>query len=248
MKAFFSTIVVCILIANSTDAQDRAKYTALIDEAWALYESKDYLKSGQTYNAAFRSWGDKGMIGDRYNSACSWALAGEADSSFVQLFRIAEKGNYTNLNHISVDPDLESLYGDSRWDEVISLVKANKDKAEANLNKPLVAILDTIYQEDQKYRMQISEIEEKYGRQSEVMQALRRIKARQACGSNTNFSIPPFVPHSPQQLPHFQFHSLELHRQFRFRFRSLPVVCWHAHSLPPSLPCAALCRHQTLCQ
>ena len=72
------------------------------------------------------------MIGDRYNSACSWALAGEADSSLVQLFRIAEKGNYTNLNHISVDPDLESLYGDSRWDEVISLVKANKDKAEAN--------------------------------------------------------------------------------------------------------------------
>ncbi len=34
-----------------------------------------------------------------------------------------------------------------------------KEKAEANLDKPLVAILDTIYQEDQKYRQQIEGIE-----------------------------------------------------------------------------------------
>jgi len=52
------------------------------------------------------------------------------------------------------------------WEKLINEVKANKDEYEKDLDKPLVAILDTIYQSDQAYRRQISEIEEKYGRES----------------------------------------------------------------------------------
>ena len=39
----------------------------------------------------------------------------------------------------------------------------NKTKTEKNLNKTLVAILDTIHEKDQKYRIQEIEIEKKYG-------------------------------------------------------------------------------------
>ena len=53
-----------------------------------------------------------------------------------------------------------------------SLVKANKVKAEANLEKPLVAILDTIYRDDQQYRMQISEIEKEHGWDAPEMRKL----------------------------------------------------------------------------
>ena len=48
----------------------------------------------------------------------------------------------------------------------------NNEKKEANLDNELVAILDTIHTEDQKYRMQSNEIEKKYGWNSDEMKAL----------------------------------------------------------------------------
>lgn len=92
------------------------------------------------------------------------------DSAFFQLDRIATKSNYTNIGHITNDTDLNSLHDDKRWQPLLALIKANKDKEEANLDKSLVAILDTVYIEDQKYRQQIDQIEEKYGWQSKEMQ------------------------------------------------------------------------------
>lgn len=163
--------VLTLFVFNFTFGQESEKYSELIKTAWSLYESKDYLKSGEKYSEAFIALGGKGMLNDRYNAACSWALANKPDSAFVQLFKIAENGNYTNYGHITTDSDLNSLHSDERWTKVIEIVKTNKEKAEANLDKPLVAILDTIYQEDQKYRLQINEIEEKYGWESDEMKA-----------------------------------------------------------------------------
>jgi len=163
--------ILFLLAYNQIFGQDREKYTLLIKTATNLYESKDYLKSGEKYSEAFVALGGKGMVNDRYNAACSWALANQLDSAFVQLLKIAENGNYTNYGHITKDTDLNSLHGDKRWTRVIEIVKANKDKAEAGLDKSLVEILDTIYLEDQKYRQQIKGIEEKYGWESQEMKA-----------------------------------------------------------------------------
>jgi hypothetical protein len=171
MKKLTFLIVLSLLITNLTFGQDREKYSELIKEAWNLYQNQDFLLSGQKYSEAFTALGGKGMINDRYNAACSWALANKVDSAFIQLFKIAEKGNYTNLGHITTDSDLNSLHSDDRWNKVIGIVKANKEEAEKDLDKPLVATLDTIYQEDQTYRRRIGDIEEKYGRDSEEMKA-----------------------------------------------------------------------------
>lgn len=171
MKKLTVLTILSLFVFNFTFGQDREKYSELIKTAWSLYESKDYLKSGEKYSEAFVALCGKGMVNDRYNAACSWALANKPDSAFVQLFKIAEKGNYTNYGHITTDTDLNLLHRDERWSKVIEIVKANKEKAEANLDKPLVAILDTIYQEDQKYRQQIKGIEEKYGWESDEMKA-----------------------------------------------------------------------------
>jgi hypothetical protein len=149
-------------------AQDNA-YNALVDEAEKLYNAKEYLRSGQTYSKAFAANDGKGFVPDRYNAACSWALAGNKDSAFVQLEKIARNGNYSNLNHMLADTDLSILHNDKKWDEVVAIVKKNKDKKEENLNKPLVAMLDTVMMTDQKPRMQIDEIEKKYGRDSKEM-------------------------------------------------------------------------------
>ena len=171
MKKVTALTILCLFVLNSVFAQDREKYSELIKTAWSLYESEDYLKSGTKYSEAFVALGGKGMINDRYNAACSWALANKPDSAFIQLFKIAENGNYTNLGHITTDSDLNSLHNEDQWTKVIAIVKANKEKAEANLDKPLVAMLDTIYQEDQKYRQQIDGIQEKYGWESDEMKA-----------------------------------------------------------------------------
>lgn len=164
-------LVLAFLPATLAFAQLGDSYPKLIEEAWQHYKNKGYLESAKTYTKAFASAGDLGDITDRYNAACSWALAGKPDSAFVQLFRIARSGYYTNIQHLGTDTDLLTLHDDSRWSEVLTLVKANKEKEEANYDKPLVAKLDTIFQEDQTYRKQIGEIEKKYGNDSKEMQA-----------------------------------------------------------------------------
>lgn len=155
--------------------QDQQKYSELTAVAWGLYEQGLYLGSAKAYSEAFEALGGKGFVNDRYNAACSWALAGEVDSAFVQLFKIANNGNYTNYGHITTDKDLNSLHEDPRWPEVTEIIRKNKEKEEEHLDKELVAMLDTIFEDDQKYRREIAEIEKKYGWESDEMQAQWKI-------------------------------------------------------------------------
>ncbi|CAM4386812.1 DUF6624 domain-containing protein [Flavobacterium terrigena] len=177
-KTFFITLLILISSSN-TFGQDFKKYNELVNEAMSFYDSKDYHKAGEKFSEAFEVNDKKASVNARYNAACSWALANEKDLAFVQLFNIVEKGNYTNIDHITKDTDLISLYKDKRWKKVIKKVKDNKEKAEAKLDKKLVAKLDTIYQEDQDYRMQIKGLEEKYGRESNELKAHWKVIAKQ---------------------------------------------------------------------
>jgi hypothetical protein len=67
------------------------------------------------------------------------------------------------------------LHKNKRWDKLIAQVKSNKEEAEKDFDKPLVTILESIYIEDQSYRKQIGDIEEKYGRDSKEMKAHWRL-------------------------------------------------------------------------
>jgi hypothetical protein len=169
MKKTTLFTIIGFLMINLSFGQENEKYSELINEGWKLYQTKEYLKSAEKYSEAFNVSKGEEKSSDRYNAACSWALANKIDSSFIQLFKIVKYHNYTNYNHITTDTDLTNLYSDKRWGEIVELVKANKEKEEENYDKPLVSILDTIYKVDQTYRRQIKGIEEKYGRESEEM-------------------------------------------------------------------------------
>lgn len=164
--------LISLVVSLPLIAQAQAEYAGFIAKAEAHYTAGEYAKSAKEYASAFNSSNGKGYVTDRYNAACSYALSSQIDSAFVQLMKIATKGNYTHYNHLISDPDLNSLYDDARWEEVKILVKANKDKEEEHLDKPLVAKLDTIYREDQKYRMQIDAIEKEHGWESPEMQSM----------------------------------------------------------------------------
>lgn len=170
-KLLLSSFVLCCSV-NISFAQLSKEYTEYIQKAGQFYEAKDYKNSTEYYTKAFMANGGKGLASDRYDAACSWSLAGNVDSAFFQLDRIVTKMNYTNLGHISSDPDLSALHNDQRWNELISIVKKNKEKAEEGLNKPVVAMLDTIFTEDQSYRMQLDGVETKYGRDSKEVKEL----------------------------------------------------------------------------
>lgn len=147
----------------STFGQDIDKYFRLIEEARNLYENKDYFNSGVKYSEAFICVREKAQLDDRYNAACSWALAGELDSSFVELLFISDKSNFKNLEQIITDDDLKDLHHDARWEKLINRIKSNKEISEKLHDKNLIAVLDTIYYDDQHYREQLNVIEKKYG-------------------------------------------------------------------------------------
>ncbi len=164
---FFSIWSTLILGQNNYE-----QYDNFVKKADSLYHVKDYKNAALAYSNAFKSIGWIGTQKDRYNAACSWALAGVADSAFFQLYNIVNKAHFIDYGQITTDRDFQSLQQDKRWKPLLETIKQNKDKAEANFNKPLVAQLDSIYTEDQKYRQQIDTIEKKYGWESKEMKSL----------------------------------------------------------------------------
>jgi hypothetical protein len=165
MKINFSSVITCLLIsfAGFSQQDPNELYDHYIHIADSLYDSKDYRTSALNYSKAFESLGWKGTGPDRYNAACTWALAGNADSAFYQLNNLAEKRNYSNYQWISTDVDLISLKSDSRWEPLLAKVQSNKELIEKDFDKPLVAQLDSILMNDQKYRKQLDSIQKIYG-------------------------------------------------------------------------------------
>ena len=166
---FLFLLIICNGIIGQTTS---SKYNILIKKADNLYRVKNYKTSALTYSQAFKINKWKPLITDRYNAACSWALAGIPDSAFYQLNIIASTDNYANYEQISTDRDLKSLQKDKRWKAILEVVKQNKERQEAKLNKPLIKMLDSIRLEDQQYRSRINDIEMNYGYDSKEMKSL----------------------------------------------------------------------------
>ena len=164
--AFLTLCVPCLGFAQNDTYKD------LIAKAEELYQWQDYLQSARTYMRAFRANDDQGALSDRYNAACSWTLAGVPDSAFAQLFRIANAGNYSNVEHLTSDSDLNALHPSEDWRVLVSVVKMNKHEKEKGYNKKLVAELDSIYDSDQGYRLQLRDVSSQYGPDSEEMRNL----------------------------------------------------------------------------
>ena len=109
---------------------------------------------------------------DRYNAACSWALAGNSDSAFFNLNRVATAGKYANYRHLTTDADLNSLHSDKRWQPLLTIVQQNKDREEEKFNKPLVRQLDSIYSSDQLYWVRMDTVQKQFGFSSKEMKSL----------------------------------------------------------------------------
>jgi hypothetical protein len=148
------------------------KYLKHSSRAYKYFEDKKYLQSALSYDTLFKSFKGQGLRSDKYNAACSWALAENTSKAFSYLNKAIIIDKWANLSHILTDTDLNALHSDKRWQTLINKVKSNKEADEAKLNKPLVALLDTIYREDQNDRMNYEPVLKQYGWKSPQMDSL----------------------------------------------------------------------------
>ena len=170
----FILILLASFVFGQQTFRPTAAYTAQSSRAYGYYMDKKYLQSGLSYDTLFKISKGKGTKSDKYNAACSWALAGNKDRAFYYLDKAASEDNFTNLSHLLSDADLTILHKDERWSSLVEKVKVNKEKVDAKLNKPLVAILDTIYIEDQSHRHRLDTIAKQFGWESKQMDSLLR--------------------------------------------------------------------------
>jgi hypothetical protein len=152
--------------------EDKAAYKKSIKTAEEQYHSKLYKESAQSYFIAFSHLKGKAYSNDRYNAACSYSLSNQLDSAFKQLFVLTDISNYSNLNHIMVDGDLNNLKNDERWTQFVEKVTTNKTELEKNYNIKLVNQLDKVYQSDQGIRMGLRDSITKYGNKSKEVSAI----------------------------------------------------------------------------
>jgi len=134
MKTTALIIGLIFSVASLTGQDLSRKYSDLIRKADSLYSVKEYKSSAFAFSDAFMTQGCKPTKNERYNAACSWALAGNSDSAFYNLNYLTTFMNYTNPGHIKADPDLISLYSDARWDPLLEAAQANKKKTYPDLD------------------------------------------------------------------------------------------------------------------
>lgn len=171
----FKTLITlfCLFQFTWSFCQISEQYNAYVIEADSSYAAENYQLSAARYKAAFDELDGKAYPNDRYNAACSYALAEDVENAFYHLFYLAENPKilYRDLNHISTDVDLSILHPENRWNELLAMVKDNKQAFEKDLDLDLVNILNTVYDSDQGLRLQIGEITQEFGNDSEEMKA-----------------------------------------------------------------------------
>jgi len=202
---FLSFVILTVFLFGQSTPQ---KYPDLIRIADSLYNAKDFKHSAFAFSDAFKAPDSKITINHRYNAACSWALANYPDSAFYHLNYIATKMNYTDYGHLKGDTDFKSLYSDKRWQSIMSLVKANKDKAYSKidfvtLNGYKVEVLTSGMQNNKANKPVVvfeNGMASSFGSWDTVVKEIAKTNAvfrynRPRIGESENDSLPPSTEH-----------------------------------------------------
>lgn len=115
---------------------ERAAYLSYSDRGDSLYQAGHYREAAMDYSRAVALMPEMARSNDLYNAACSWALAGEADSAFRYLQQAVSACGYARPGHLQEDGDLQTLHADARWAPVVEAVERNREK-QANMSKAL---------------------------------------------------------------------------------------------------------------
>ena len=99
-----------------------------------MWKLKEYSKAGLSFSSAFKAFGNKGTIEDRYNAARVWSLANVPDSAFDCLQRIINKKHFTNYERLTTEKDFINIHSDSRWKTLSITLKQSQNYLDNNFN------------------------------------------------------------------------------------------------------------------
>src|SRR5271170_5904794 len=104
-------LILSILLSTLASGQVSfpERYYVFISKARDCRQKNQYLVSGLTYDSAFRAAGDRGRAADLYDAACSWALGGDIDQAFADLYLSGRQGKWARSEVAAKDDDLVSL-------------------------------------------------------------------------------------------------------------------------------------------
>lgn len=94
-------------------------------QAQVAYDAKDYAKSAELYERAYRL--DPKLTTALYNEACSLALGGQKDRAFAALSELVDRG-FNAPQSLRDDSDFASLREDPRWEKAVARAEENAKK------------------------------------------------------------------------------------------------------------------------
>jgi len=121
-------------------------------KADSLLKLKDYPAAIVNYKLAYKSMGLSSLEDDIYNLACCLALSNQPDSAFRYLSVLTRDYHFSDARGIAADGDFSALHADKRWTKTLEAIQENKNRIEAKLNQPLIARIDSMKAEDQRWR------------------------------------------------------------------------------------------------
>lgn len=153
-------------------------YFNLIRQADSLFYNNYFTLAAKKYSEALELIDGRAILHDHCRAACCWTLAGYNDNAFKQLFKLLEFNETDILPNLKTDTCMFCLHTDKRWNIFLdSLGEKNRIDTQSRFKNELINILDTIFINDQQYRMQWDRVIEKYGMESKEMQHLFKITA-----------------------------------------------------------------------
>jgi hypothetical protein len=130
MKKIILITFLIFSFAESFSQQVSKAYEEYVQKADLLFNEKEYSKAAQLYSLAFDANGGLGKVRHRYKAAACWTQLSKPDSAFVQLNKIAGRGNFTDYELLSMDVDFMPLHNDPRWPVLIEKVRQNQVKTD----------------------------------------------------------------------------------------------------------------------
>src|SRR5690625_5159074 len=170
MTRFLFTLT--IFLSLTVETLYGQTYNQLIKQADSLCNAKEFKKSNEVYQQAFKI--EKKSPNDLYNAACSAALAGDTKKSF-EFLELALLNGWINIDHLKKDNDLDNLHSGKKWKPLVDKMQIKIDSIEANYDKPLQKELLQIFRDDQEIRIKYLDVAKKLGYNNPTVDSLGRV-------------------------------------------------------------------------
>lgn len=161
----FSIILLLNFISLKSNAQGWANYVNVSEKALELFKKKNYLASAhlysqlRNYKIELTQFKMLNIKQDIFTSSLAWIKADRKDSALSVLNYLVDKLGYSNVKKLQTDSNFTSLYNDSNWLVLLKKAEINNNEKLRKRNQYLIAELDSILINDQKYRSIITKME-----------------------------------------------------------------------------------------